>query len=253
MALLGSPTVDVREPASSLGADEVHVWVSSPPALDDAALARCADLLSEDERERVLRFHFLRHQREATVSRALVRKTLARYIGRPASAVRYRLGPHGRPHVDPPCRVAFNSTNHAAFVACAVSLDEEIGVDTEPLCRGDEILEIASTVFSPPELTALAALPVASRPERAVSLWTCKEAYIKARSLGLSADLQKIVVDFPSRTAPRLRFLSSYDEPDRWWLATHDMEGFRIAVAVRTAAEDINLIVRVTEWSENRD
>lgn len=235
-----------RRGTSTLAPGEVHVWVARPAAVSDASLARCVALLSDEERQRLSRFRFDRHRREAAVSRALVRTTLARYVDRAASAFRYRLGPYGRPYIDPPCGVAFNATNHPDLVACAVCLHEDIGVDVEPVSRGEEILAVASSVFSGPEIEALAALPAASRRDRAVSLWTCKEAYIKARGLGFSAPLREIAIDFPVDQRPALRFLSAIDEPDGWWLETRDHGGFRIAVAVR-AANDVSLVVRDTE------
>lgn len=236
--------MDARE-VGSLAEGDVHVWVARPAALTDASLAVCAQVLSPDERERVARFRFERHQREATVSRALVRTTLGRYVGLPARAFTYRLGPHGRPDLDPPCGLFFNSTNHPELVACAVALHAEVGVDTEPVSRGDEILEVARTVFSEPELDALEALSITARRDRAVSLWTCKEAYIKARGLGFAASLREVVVDFPEGEPPRLRFLDGYDEPDGWRLRMHDFWGFRVAIAVRAIhTADVGLVVR---------
>ena len=226
----------------ALGEDEVHVWLARPPAVTPAALGISALLLSDEERERAARFHFERNQREATVSRALVRTTLARYLGDEPSSFRYRLGPHGRPSLDPPRALDFNATNHPELVACAVAR-ETVGVDLEPLARGDEILEIATSVFSAPERAALAALDVSARRERAVSMWTLKEAYLKARGLGLSAALQDIVIDFPAGGRPTVRLLTGDDEHPSWWLATRDHGGCRIAVAVATARE-IALVIR---------
>jgi 4'-phosphopantetheinyl transferase len=243
--------MEAREVGSSLAElaeGEVHVWVARPTALTYEELALCAKVLSPDERARVPRFRFERHQREATVSRALVRTTLARYVDRAPEAFAYRVGSHGRPDlaIEPPSGLFFNSTNHPELVACAVARHAEIGVDTEPLSRGEEILEVARTVFSAPELDAMEALPVAARPDRAVSLWTCKEAYIKARGLGFSASLLEIVVEFPASAPPRLRFLAGYDEPGAWSLRIEDVPGFRIAVAVRARARDVKLVVRET-------
>lgn len=226
-----------------LGTDEVHAWVARPPALTESELAECAHTLSAEERARVARFRFERNQREATVSRALVRTTLARYVDLPASSFRFRVLPLGRPELDPPCGLAFNATNHPDLVACAVARIEQVGIDTEPLSRGDEILEVAEDVFSSPELEELAALSLDERRDRAVALWTCKEAYIKARGLGFSASLKDVVVDFTGG-APQLRFLSRYDEAERWWLATHDLLGFRLAIAVRAEGRAMSLVVR---------
>ena len=226
-----------------IGGDQVDVWLARPGAASAADLAACLALLLPDERARIEAFHFERHAREATVSRALVRRMLGAYTERAAEAFRYRLGPFGRPHVDPACDVAFSATNHPGLVACAIARTEEIGIDVEPLTRGDDILGVAALVFSAPEIAALSALPLAARRDRAVSLWTCKEAYIKARGLGMSAPLLEIVVEFPAEARPTLRFLSAIDEAEGWWLDTRDVHGVRLAVAVRSGSTTVRLDV----------
>lgn len=234
---------DTRRSQRKLGRGEIEVWILSPPALSGAALARCLALLPEEEHAHVARFHFERNRREATASRALVRTTLAQYIDRAPISFRYRHGPYGQPFVAPPCGLHFNATNHPDLVACVVSLDEEIGVDVEPVLRGEQILEVAPDVFSPAERAALDALPPDQRLDRAVSLWTLKEAYIKARGLGLSAPLKEISVDFPPGQRPTVSFQGGVDVPDGWWLDTRDIGGFRIAVANRTTAAHVTLAI----------
>ena len=225
------------------------MWTARPPDVSDAVLARCLALLPGEERDHVARFKFERNRREAIVTRALVRLSLARYVGRPAVSFRYRFGPFGRPDVDPPCGVVVNATNHPALVACAVSRISETGIDVEPTSRGDEILTVATTVFSPSELSALDELAPVARRDRAVTLWTCKEAYIKARGLGLSAPLQEIAVDFPSGTRPQLRLLTAGAVPGSWWLDTRDVHDCRIAVAVRSL-QVLKLTVRAVDWDD---
>ncbi len=222
---------------------QVDVWYARPAAASADDLARCLALLSPEERVRIQAFHFERHAREASISRALVRRMLATYVDRAAETFCYRLGPFGRPHVEPPCGVAFSAANHPDLVACAIAGTEEIGIDVEPVSRGDEILEVAALVFAAPEIAALAALSLDARRDRAVSLWTCKEAYIKARGLGMSAPLREIVVDFPAGARPTIRFLSAVDAPDGWWLDTRDVHGVRLAIAVRSRGTDVRLVV----------
>ena len=233
---------------SILAGDQVHVWFARPTVFSADALARCAALLSEEERARVARFHFERNRRESTVSRALVRATLARYLGSPATSFAYRLGPHGRPHVEPPSALDFNATNHPDLVACAVVRDGVVGVDVEPLSRGDQILGVAPSVFSAPERDALDALADDARRDRAVSLWTCKEAYIKARGFGLSGPLQEIVVEYPPGASPTIRFLEGVDVPSGWSLAMRDFHDCRIAVAARTRSGTMEMVVREASW-----
>ena len=58
------------------------------------------------------------------------------------------------------------------------------------------MLPIQETVFSPDELADLHALAEDARPERAIHLWTLKESFIKARSMGLSLPLKRFSMRF---------------------------------------------------------
>ncbi len=75
----------------------------------------------------------------------------------------------------------------------------EVGVDVEAFSRAEEIVPLAPKVFSLAEQEQLNALPAAERPHRALSLWTLKEAYIKARGMGLSLPLRGISFLFGER------------------------------------------------------
>jgi 4'-phosphopantetheinyl transferase len=204
----------------SLAPDEVHVWTARPSALDEASPRAWTQNASDEERLRSQNFRFDRHRREHLATRALVRTALSRYRDVEPRAWRWRLGEHGRPYVDPPCGLWFNAANHPDFVVCAVATHEDVGIDVEPVSRAEEILEVAATVFAPVELDDLARRTGDARRDRAVTLWTGKEAYIKARGLGFAAPVREIVMD---------------DLPG-WSLAWRDVEGFRIATAVKCLA-----------------
>lgn len=64
-----------------------------------------------------------------------------------------------------------------------------IGVDMEWTGRQRRINAIARRHFTEAEYTALAGMPEAARLQRFYTLWTLKEAYTKARGLGLSLPL----------------------------------------------------------------
>jgi 4'-phosphopantetheinyl transferase len=113
-------------------------------------------------------------------------------------------------------------------------------VDVEPLARGDETLHVARTVFAPAELAELARLPLEEKRDRAVSLWTLKESYIKARGLGMSLPLRAFGFQFDA-AEPRIRFEPSIaDDASRWSFRTLDAHGSphrgRLRRGKRTAA-----------------
>ena len=90
----------------------------------------------------------------------------------------------------------FNVSHTDGLVVCLVSTEHEVGVDVELFSRAPKLLELAPTVFAPRERAALAALPGAAQAGRAVTLWTLKESYIKARGMGLALPLDGFAFHF---------------------------------------------------------
>ena len=215
-------------------ANRVDVWIAEPQTIDDPELLSAYErLLSDSERERQRAFVFDENRREYLVARALVRTTLSRYAATGPSEWRFTNNAHGRPAVDPPSALRFNLAHHPTLVVCALSSGgAELGVDVEPLRRGSEILKIAETTFAPRELSDLRALPAELARDRAVSLWTLKEAYVKARGLGLALPLRGFAFSF-EQPEPQISFgADSDDRPERWAFRTQDVNNHRIAIAV---------------------
>jgi 4'-phosphopantetheinyl transferase len=203
-----------------------------PHRLDeDALLRRYEALLDEAELRRMHAFRFERHRREYLVTRALVRTTLSRYREGAPEAWRFRTNEYGRPALEDPDGLYFNLTNHPTMVVCAVAGHLDVGVDVEPLDRADDILGVAPTVFSPVELRELGSLSGDARRDRALSLWTLKEAYIKARGMGLSLPLAGFSFRF-GEGHPEITFHDGIsDDVDRWVFRILDLAEHRIAVA----------------------
>src|SRR5205807_3952580 len=84
--------------------------------------------------------------------------------------------------------LCFNLTHTRGLAACAVTWDREVGVDAEDWQRqGRELSEgLIRYCLSPEERACLKGLPPAERKRGFFDYWTLKEAYIKARGLGLS-------------------------------------------------------------------
>src|SRR3954469_6821747 len=80
-----------------LSEDDVDVW---RVALDDQpedAVQFMATLLSRDEADRASRFYFDRDRLRYVVGRAVLRLTLARYVGHEPQELVFRYGPSGKP------------------------------------------------------------------------------------------------------------------------------------------------------------
>lgn len=226
-----------------LARHEVHVWVAVPDALSEETLARFETLMTPEERTKQRRFVFERNRKESLVTRGLVRTSLSRYRAVRSEDWRFSENEHGCPAIDPPCGLRFNLSNHPGMVVCAVAEDADVGVDVEPIARGPEILGVATRVFSPREREELAALEGEAKLDRAVSLWTLKEAYIKARGIGMGLPLQKITMLFDG-PHPRVHLELDDDRGERWVFRSTDVDGFRISLALDTGGADAGLKVR---------
>ena len=233
--------------------DEVHVWYLLPDAVTDPALfAAYEALLSPVEQARRERYRFEHSRRELTFTRALVRTTLSRYAAVAPAAWTFRENAYGRPEIDPAAHpevgpLRFNLSNTRGLIACVVALDREVGVDVEDTERPGESVGIADSFFSRAEVTALRALPEDRRRARFFDYWTLKEAYIKARGMGLSIPLDQFsfVLDQGPRIGitfdPRLG-----DDAATWQFEQLALSPrHRTAVAVRRGpGPDVRLVVR---------
>jgi 4'-phosphopantetheinyl transferase len=78
------------------------------------------------------------------------------------------------------------------IVVAVTTAGEAFGVDAEDITRPVDILPIAERNFSRSELFALQRLPVTEQSERFFAYWTLKEAYLKARGVGLAGALDQV-------------------------------------------------------------
>jgi 4'-phosphopantetheinyl transferase len=206
-------------------------------------LARGLAVLSDDERARATRFHFERDRNSYVLAHALARTLLGRLTGVEPRALRFALGPHGRPELEWPAsspRLRFNISHTHGLVACALALEHDIGVDVEHVERRLEIGRVAPSVFSPDERRALATLEGEALRTRFFQLWTLKEAYIKARGMGLALPLREITFQLDGREQPALALgLALGDSAERWWLDVRplgDCHMLALALASRPRA-----------------
>jgi 4'-phosphopantetheinyl transferase len=102
-----------------------------------------------------------------------------------------------------------------AMVAVANNVD--VGVDVEDTERPGETVALADRFFAPSEASAMRALEVERQRERFFEYWTLKEAYIKARGMGLSIPLEQFAFELQPGQLPRISFDPRLvDEPEGW-------------------------------------
>lgn len=232
---------------------QVDVWLTALEALTADLLYSYEAILSTDERERLRRFIVLEPRVQHVVARALLRTTLSRYAEVEPTQWCFETNKYGRPYLAAPVighDLRFNLSHTTHLVALAITEGCEIGIDVEYTLRQFDSDRLASTVFAPAEIKALQAAPQSQRRELFWAFWTLKEAYIKARGMGLSLPLDGFAFDL-SFTHPRIDFNERCpDDPSSWQFrrcAPTPDHTLAVAVTAPEAAVDIRLMWTVPE------
>jgi 4'-phosphopantetheinyl transferase len=175
-----------------LAPDEVHLWLADPDdPLAETLHSSYGKILSADETHRNARLR-PSARREFLMGRALLRTTLSMYHPVPPGAWTFSANAHGRPELEPPWEIRFSLAHCEGLVACAVTAGSPVGVDAEPHSRARAVHGMAARVLSRVELADSRLEDLDCQRERALCLWTLKEAYLKGRGLGLSVPLPSI-------------------------------------------------------------
>lgn len=238
------------EPAERLADREIHLYYAlSSLITDKRLLTRYREILSDDERQRLDRFVFEKDRHRFVVAHALLRASLARYANIEPEEWVFATNAFGKPYLTSPGRFSFlrfNLSHAGDLCACALAANHDLGLDVEAVDRVKD-LQIAETVCCKAELLDLKSLPREAQPARFCEYWTLKEAYVKARGVGLSVPLDQCCFRLEDEGQAFLRFASDGDDsPSQWQFRHMDLyPGYKAAMAIRMAESD--LPIRLTE------
>src|SRR5438045_1350192 len=227
-----------------LSPSAVHVWIAD--VSESAASDRWREILSPEEQERAGRFRFAKDRVQYSACRGILRLMLAGYLNIKPTEVRFGYNGHGKPGLADelnPAKLRFNVAHSHGLGLFAVTFDREIGIDIEQIRPEVATQEIAERFFAPEEVQTLFDLQPAERTAAFFHCWTRKEAFIKARGLGLSLPLNQFVVAFGPGTMPAV--LSAKDDPQasgRWSVIDlNPAKGYAGAVVVETGGTELRL------------
>lgn len=211
--------------------------LQEPAALPAAQAQQFAAWLSDDERQRWQRFHHAADRQRFLLARALLRSVLAQMLRRPPAELQFSYGRHGKPQLSRPAdsTLEFNLSHTRGLLVLGVTTAGAIGVDAEAVTRDVEMLALAERFFANDEVTQLRSLPAPQLRDAFFRLWTLKEAYVKARGLGLQLGLDSFVID--ASMAGRVRLASAPDDA-RWSLFSRTVAD-RYCVGVAVNAPDV--------------
>ncbi len=231
---------------------EIHVWLAFYDEISEERLhSAYRELLDVAEKEQEPRFYFARDRRRYLVTRALVRTVLSRYVSIDPREWIFSTNAYGRPDVvNAQARdagLSFNISHTHNLIVLGVTRRRALGVDVENVRAREVSIDIADRYFAPREVAALAATPPHQQQYRFFEYWTFKEAYIKARGMGLSLPLDKFSFHYPDdRTVEIAIHPELADDSARWqfWQFRPRPEYLVAICAERVGTQSPSLIVR---------
>jgi 4'-phosphopantetheinyl transferase len=214
----------------------VDVWripLQAPPD----RLEEYRAVLNEAEQNRLASFYFQADRLRFLVAHGVLRSILGRYLGQPPVALSFSVNAFGKPALapawgDPP--LSFNLSHSRDLALLAVAAGRHTGVDVEYI-RPELVDErIPERFFSPAEVAALRRLPPGQQKDVFFQVWTRKEAFIKAKGMGLSIPLDQFDVSVtPGEPAALLRYAPDPAETACWELVSlQPGPGYAAALAV---------------------
>jgi 4'-phosphopantetheinyl transferase len=186
---------------------DIHIWLAE---LDQSVTTtqRLRNLLSEDERSRAERFRFEQHRQRFIVGRGVLRSLLSHYLNLDPAAIQFSYGENGKPALAPPSTssLSFNLSHSHGLCLYAFVWRSPIGIDLEYQSPQIDREGIVRRYFSAREQSFFDKLALEQRQTAFLTIWTGKEAYLKAVGTGLTTPLRQVEVAFhPHQSA---RFLS---------------------------------------------
>jgi 4'-phosphopantetheinyl transferase len=203
----------------TLNKHEVHLWCLSLERSKEN-IQDLLQILSPGERMRANRFGFDKDRDNFIVARGLLRQILSRYLELEPSNINFHYNQYGKPEINiDGYNLCFNISYSHELILIGVSQNRLIGVDLEYIYNDFPCGQVAETLFSPHEYSALLKLPENLQHQAFFNCWTRKEAYVKATGRGFSIPLDQFNVSFiPGEVAMLLNTRWDIKEASRWCL-----------------------------------
>jgi 4'-phosphopantetheinyl transferase len=199
---------------------ESHVWFTVPECIQDRARLRgFLAMLAEDETRRHNRFQFSEDRHRFLISHALVRQVLSRYCELTPEEWHFSRSEHGKPEICNPGapRLRFNLTHTVGLAACVVNLSGECGIDAEQITGRHNPLGVARRMFSQAEYLHQRRLTGQAQLDYFFQRWTLREAYVKARGIGIRFPTRKLLFHVDADDRISVEFEPEIDDCDENW------------------------------------
>jgi 4'-phosphopantetheinyl transferase len=229
-----------------LSDSDLHVWCASlnvPPE----ELVHYSSLLSLDELDRAKRFYFEKDRNHFIVGRGLLRTILGSYFNQEPAQIEFVYGQFGKPAIKSGQSdkvLEFNLSHSKDLAIYAFNWNRRVGIDIEYMIPMADMDNFAEQFFTPRETALINTLSGAQKEDAFFKTWTCKEAFLKANSSGLTVPINQVEISLKTDEVVRLNSIGSDNEQTSHWhleILNH-FPGYRAALAVE--GRDVQLVFK---------
>jgi 4'-phosphopantetheinyl transferase len=215
---------------------------------DPAARLRALDRLLPHERQRHDRFRRPDDRDMFLLGRVMARALVGDALGVDPQDWPWRDGPHGRPEIDlANCRFSFNLAHSGGMVVCALASRGLVGVDVEDRRRASLDRALVQRCCAPDEIVDVDAHGVGWQ-HRFLQYWTLKEAYLKARGLGITVHLPDVAFHFGEADEIRLSLRHSAADEDADWAFTQTTLGNHVVAMAATVDAGVRPVFHLSPF-----
>ncbi|MBN1960035.1 MAG: 4'-phosphopantetheinyl transferase superfamily protein [Deltaproteobacteria bacterium] len=189
------------------------------PQVNKVLLTKATALLSISETDQLQSISHPNVRRQFIISRAWLRLTLSSYCSVHPCDLHFLVTKHGRPEISktkamPPLR--FNLSHTSGMLALAVTNRNDIGIDIEWLGRKIDLTNMTNRFLAICEAQDVLKLGEEEQKKRFLTYWTLKEAYFKARGLGITLSLKNVIFTFANKEIS-VNFTSDIEDCHKNW------------------------------------
>jgi 4'-phosphopantetheinyl transferase len=235
-------TFDIEFPR--LSTDKVYLFYADVRALEEINASTSERWLNHSEQSRLEHFHFERDSKLYQLSHCMLRWVLSHYTGQLPEHLEFEVNNYGKPSLKGNDDISFNLSHSNGIAVLAMGKNRELGVDLEQINYQKEIHNILDHFFHPDEIFQFKTLKNTQKSALFFKLWTLKEAYIKAKGMGLSIPLNAFNFDCTQAPILEVFFQAELNEKTSPWqfslFESLHYDNFLTAVAVKSAQVSID-------------
>ncbi|MGB2692924.1 MAG: 4'-phosphopantetheinyl transferase superfamily protein [Thermodesulfobacteriota bacterium] len=219
--------------------NQIHIWkvYTDYPSVEIESLYK--NILSPNERERVDRLRFENDKKRFIISRGQLRKSLSHYLKVGPADIAFTYNKYGKPRINSEInleKIKFNASHSKNLVVYAITQNTEIGIDLEYIREVSKADKIVSRYFGEEESKFYYSQPDDKKDLAFFTLWTRKEAYSKAKGMGIGLPGKKFDLNLASPTHNKV---NKNREPE-WSIIDIEIDSDYVA-AVATERKDLEI------------